>query len=46
MNVCLLGGHVVVLEGCGHQSDHTHTHTYVHTLAPWPRQNPALVIVM
>lgn len=27
MDVCLLGGHVVAMEGCGHWSDHTHIHT-------------------
>ncbi len=27
MDVCLLGGQAVALEGCGHWSDHTHIHT-------------------
>lgn len=40
MDVCLLGGHVVNLEGCGHWSDHTHTHTLV------SRPSQALVIVI
>lgn len=33
MDVCLLGGHVAALEGCGHQSDHTHIHTNTNTHA-------------
>lgn len=46
MDVCLLGGHVVNLEGCGHWSDHTHIHTNRHTLVSRPSQASLLVIVI